>query len=190
MSKRALISVWDKTGVVELARALADAGYELISSGGTAASLRDAGLSVREVSEITKFPEMLDGRVKTLHPAVHAGLLADRTKSDHMATLAEHGIEPIDVVVANLYPFDSKVTASTPEPEAVELIDVGGPTMTRAAAKNFASVTIVCDPSDYRALAEEVRAGEISARTRRRLAAKAFRRLSEYDAAVASYLER
>lgn len=187
---RALISVWDKTGILELAGALADAGYEILSTGNTAASLREAGIAVTEVSAATGFPEMLDGRVKTLHPVIHGGLLADRSKPEHMDTIASHSIEPIDVVVSNLYPFDERVDGGTPLEEAVELIDVGGPSMTRAAAKNFASVAIVVDPADYAIVAAEIRSGGVKPATRRRLAAKAFRRLSEYDAAVAMYLER
>lgn len=186
--RRALISVYDKTGVVTLARGLSEAGCELVSSGGTAAELRAAGLEVREVSDLTDFPEMLDGRVKTLHPRVHAGILADRTKPEHMQTLERHGIGRIDLVVVNLYPFDDKVGPDTPEAEAVELIDVGGPSMVRGAAKNFVSVAVVCEPDDYPMVAVEVRAGGTTLETRRRLAAKAFARLAAYDAVVASWL--
>ncbi|HVE91820.1 MAG TPA: bifunctional phosphoribosylaminoimidazolecarboxamide formyltransferase/IMP cyclohydrolase [Actinomycetota bacterium] len=186
--KRALLSVYDKTGLVELARALSDSGAELVSSGGTASALRDAGLTVRDVSELTSFPEMLDGRVKTLHPAVHGGILADRSKPEHLRTLAEHGIEPIDLVVSNLYPFDIQVGPGTPEAEAVSLIDVGGPTMVRAAAKNHSSVAVVVDPEDYGEVASAAGAGGTTLETRKRLAAKAFTRLSAYDAAVGSWL--
>jgi phosphoribosylaminoimidazolecarboxamide formyltransferase/IMP cyclohydrolase len=181
---RALISVWDKTGVVDLARALAGKGVEIVSSGGTAAALRDAGIAVTDVSDVTGFPEMLDGRVKTLHPKIHAGILADRTNPGHLSTIESHGIGVIDLVVSNLYPFDEKVDATTPLDEAIELIDVGGPSMVRAAAKNHASVVVVVDPADY-AL---VQSGETTPETRRRLAAKAFARLAAYDAKVASYL--
>lgn len=186
--RRALLSVWDKSGIVEFARALADAGAELVSSGGTASALREAGLDVLDVSAVTGFPEMLDGRVKTLHPAVHAAILADRSKPEHMGTLAAHGIVPIDLVVANLYPFDRAVGPATTEAEAIELIDVGGPTMVRAAAKNYASVTVVVDPADYAVVLGEVRTGGIAIATRRRLAETAFRRLSSYDATVADWL--
>jgi len=186
--RRALMSVHDRSGIVEFARALIDAGAEIISSGGTANELRSAGLTVRDVAEVTGSPEMLDGRVKTLHPAIHGGVLADRSNPDHMRTLEERGIAPIDLVVCNLYPFDSQVDAGTPEHQAVELIDVGGPTMVRAAAKNFRSVGVVTDPGDYPLVALEVRAGGLTADTRRRLAAKAFRRLSAYDSAIADKL--
>lgn len=186
--RRALISVWDKSGVVELARTLQEAGAELVSSGGTAAELRTAGLEVRGVSELTGSPEMLDGRVKTLHPRVHGGILADRSKTEHMDALREHRIGPIDLVVSNLYPFDREVTPDTVPEEAVELIDVGGPSMVRAAAKNFASVGVVVDPDDYPMVAVEIRSGGLTAETRRRLAAKAFARLSAYDAAVAEWM--
>ncbi|HVL82132.1 MAG TPA: bifunctional phosphoribosylaminoimidazolecarboxamide formyltransferase/IMP cyclohydrolase [Actinomycetota bacterium] len=185
--RRALISVWDKTGVVELAAALSEQGTALVSSGGTATTLREAGLHVQDVSDLTGFPEMLDGRVKTLHPAVHGAILADRSKPDHMSTISAHGIEPIDLVVVNLYPFDRQVSEDTPEAEAVSLIDVGGPTMVRAAAKNFASVGVVVDPDDYERVAEEAAAGGLTLSTRRRLAGKAFSRLSAYDAAVSTW---
>ena len=184
---RALVSVWDKTGVVDLVRALVDSGAEIVSSGGTAGSLREAGFDVRDVSELTGFPEMLDGRVKTLHPAVHGGILADRTKAEHMSTLEQHGIGAIDLVVVNLYPFDHQVTIDTAEADAVSLIDVGGPTMVRAAAKNFASVGVVVDPSDYERVCAEAAEGGLTMSTRRRLAGKAFARLSAYDASVATW---
>src|SRR5919198_452745 len=174
--RRALVSVSDKTGVVEFARGLARMGVEIVSTGGTAVSLREAGLQVRDISEVTGFPEILDGRVKTLHPRVHAALLAVRDDARHMATLAEHKIEPIDLVVCNLYPFE-KVAAregSTHE-EIVENIDVGGPTMIRAAAKNYGGVAVVTDPSQYAEVLEEFRAsGGPSLSTRERLAAAAF----------------
>lgn len=174
--ERALLSVYDKTGIVDLARTLAAAGTELVSSGGTATTLREAGLDVKDVSEITGFPEMLDGRVKTLHPAVHGGILADRSKPDHLETLEAHGIGRIDLVVVNLYPF-----ASAP---GVELIDVGGPTMVRAAAKNHDAVAVVVDPADYGLVAK----GETTLEQRRALAAKAFASLSAYDARIAAWL--
>ncbi|MGH7860250.1 MAG: bifunctional phosphoribosylaminoimidazolecarboxamide formyltransferase/IMP cyclohydrolase, partial [Candidatus Binatia bacterium] len=184
---RALISVYDRTGVVELAHALRDGGWEIVASGGTAKALRDAGLDVTDVSDVTGFPEMLDGRVKTLHPKIHGGILADRNEPDHMRTIGEHGIEPIDLVVSNLYPFDRAVTNETAEADAIELIDVGGPSMVRAAAKNFSSVAVVTDPADYAEVIAQVRSGAIDLETRRRLAGKAFAVLSAYDGAVAKW---
>ena len=185
--RRALISVYDKTGVLELARALVELGAEIVSSGGTASSLRDEGLTVVDVSDITKFPEMLDGRVKTLHPNLHGGILADRDKPEHMSTIEEHAIAPIDLVVCNLYPFDKKVVASTPDSEAVPLIDVGGPSMVRAAAKNHGSVGVIVDVGDYERVIAELRDGGLTFETRRALAAKAFSHLSAYDAAIAEW---
>ncbi|MEX2393435.1 MAG: bifunctional phosphoribosylaminoimidazolecarboxamide formyltransferase/IMP cyclohydrolase [Actinomycetota bacterium] len=184
---RALLSVGDRTGLVELARALVDAGAELVASGGTAQALREAGFTVIEVADVTGFPEMLDGRVKTLHPMLHGGILADRSKDEHMATIAEHGIVPIDLVVCNLYPFDKKVEADTPDAEAVPLIDVGGPSMIRAAAKNHGSVGVLVDPADYPSAIEEIAAGGLTFETRRALAGKAFSHLSAYDAAIATW---
>jgi phosphoribosylaminoimidazolecarboxamide formyltransferase/IMP cyclohydrolase len=185
---RALISVYDKTGLVDLARALDGAGVELVSTGSTAGVIADAGLPVTPVHAVTGFPEILGGRVKTLHPAVHGGILADRDVPEHAATLDEHGIVPIDLVVSNLYPFartvaDPAVSAAA----AVEMIDIGGPTMVRAAAKNHAHVAIVVDPSDYAALAEQVAGDGIDAATRRRLAAKAFTHTAAYDAAIVTW---
>ncbi len=185
--RRALLSVWDKTGLVDLARALVGSGAEIVSSGGTAKALREAGIDVVDVSDVTGFPEMLDGRVKTLHPMLHGGILADRSKSEHMATIAEHGIEPIDLVVCNLYPFDRQVASGAPDSEAVPLIDVGGPSMVRAAAKNFESVAVVVSPDDYETVVTQTSEGGITAETRRLLAAKAFATLSAYDAAIANW---
>jgi phosphoribosylaminoimidazolecarboxamide formyltransferase/IMP cyclohydrolase len=185
--RRALISVFDKTGLVDLARALAESGAEVISSGGTAAALRDAGVDVREVSEVTDFPEMLDGRVKTLHPRIHGGILAIRGNDDHMRTIASHGVQPIDLVVSNLYPFDLRVSADTPEADAIELIDVGGPSMVRAAAKNFESVAVVVSPDDYSTVIAQIKEGGTNLETRRRLASKAFAILSAYDGAIARW---
>src|SRR6202167_17494 len=160
---RALLSVWDKTGLVELASGLAAHGVELVASGGTAAALSDAGIAHLEVADVTGFPEMLDGRVKTLHPRLHAGILADRSKPEHLAALAEHDITAIDLVVSNLYPFSSD--------PSIELIDIGGPSMLRGAAKNHAHVGIVTSPADYPALLDELRrTGALSDATRRRLA--------------------
>ena len=190
--RRALVSVYDKSGLAELAAGLAEAGVELVSTGSTAAAIRAAGVAVTEVSEVTGFPEILDGRVKTLHPAVHAGLLADRSKPAHAEALAQHGIAPIDLVVANLYPF--RETVADPEvsaAEAVEMIDIGGPAMVRAAAKNSAAVGVVVDAADYPAVLAEVREhGGLTAATRRRLAAKAFAHTAAYDADVAAWFAR
>jgi len=187
--RRALVSVYDKAGVAELATALADLGVELVSTGSTAGAIRAAGVAVTEVSAVTGFPEILDGRVKTLHPAVHAGILADRSKPAHRATLDEHGFAPIDLVVANLYPFAETVAATDDPAAIVEMIDVGGPTMVRAAAKNAASVAVVTDPSDYPALLDQLREAKgTTAAFRRRCAAKAFASTAAYDAAVAAWM--
>ncbi len=190
--RRALLSVWDKSGLVPLAQALAAAGVELISTGGTAKALRDAGLTVTDLSDYTGFPEMLDGRVKTLHPKVHGGLLYLRGNAAHEAAVQAQGIKPIDLVVVNLYPFEQ--TVARPNAllrEAIENIDIGGPSMLRSAAKNHESVTVVVDPADYPALAEQVRAaGHTTLDLRRRLAAKVFARTAAYDAAIAAHLEK
>jgi phosphoribosylaminoimidazolecarboxamide formyltransferase/IMP cyclohydrolase len=188
--RRALVSVHDKTGVVDFARALARLGVEILSTGGTARLLRDSGVAVRDVSEVTGFPEMLDGRVKTLHPAIHGGILARRDVPAHLEALARHEIPAIDLVVVALYPFETTVTRpGVTLAEAIEQIDVGGPTMIRAAAKNHASVAVVTDPSQYRGVLEELSArGELSDVTRFRLAQDAFRRTAQYDAAIAAYL--
>lgn len=191
---RALISVSDKTRVVEFASALADLGYEIISTGGTAALLTEAGLAVTAVSEITGCPEMLDGRVKTLHPAIHSGILAVRDCQEHLQALADNGFSLIDMVVVNLYPF-GKVTANPgcTLAEAIENIDIGGPAMIRSAAKNHQFVTVVIDAQDYQPLIDEIKAdtsGSVSAVTRRKLAVKAFQRTSEYDAAITEFLSR
>ena len=188
--RRALVSVHDKTGVVALARALADLGVEILSTGGTAGVLRESGVAVRDVSDVTGFPEMLDGRVKTLHPRIHGGILARREVPAHLEALARHDVPPIDLVVVTLYPFEA--TVARPDvtlAEAVEQIDVGGPTMIRAAAKNHASVAVVTDPGQYRAVLDELAAGgELCDATRFRLAQEAFRRTAQYDAAIAAYL--
>jgi phosphoribosylaminoimidazolecarboxamide formyltransferase / IMP cyclohydrolase len=176
---RALISVYDKTGLDDFARGLAELGWTFVSSGGTAAHLEELGLAVTKVEDLTQSPEMLGGRVKTLHPRVHAGILARRDEPEDMATLAEHGIEPFDLVCINLYPFEHD--------PSIELIDVGGPAMLRAAAKNFASVAAVCDQADYEPVLAEVRAGGISLKTRTRLAAKAFATTAGYDASIARW---
>ena len=189
--RRALLSVSDKTGIAELARGLAALGVELVSTGGTARTLIEAGLVVREVAELTGFPEMLDGRVKTLHPAIHGGLLARRGHPEHMRQLALHGIEPIDLVAVNLYPFEQTAARSRASfDEIVENIDIGGPAMIRAAAKNHAGVAVLVDPAQYAPVRDELqlRDGELSPETRRRLAQEAFRRTAQYDAAIAAWL--
>ncbi len=191
--RRALFSVSNKTGVVDFARALADAGVEILSTGGTAKALREAGIAVKDVSEFTGFPEMLDGRVKTLHPRIHAGLLALRDHAGHAATMKQHGLEWIDLVCVNLYPFEEAIARpDVAFEEAVENIDIGGPTMLRAAAKNHKFVTVVADPADYaRVLAEfREREGETSDALRLELAQKVFARQALYDAAIAGYLAR
>jgi phosphoribosylaminoimidazolecarboxamide formyltransferase/IMP cyclohydrolase len=188
--RRALVSVHDKTGIVDFARDLAKHGVEILSTGGTARLLREAGIPVRDVSEVTEFPEMLDGRVKTLHPRIHGAILARRDVPEHLATLERHGIPPIDLVVVSLYPFEATVARpGVTLAEAIEQIDVGGPTMIRAAAKNHASVAVVTDPSQYRSVLDEITTrGEVSAASRARLAREAFRRTAQYDAAITQYL--
>ena len=187
---RALISVYDKTGVVEFARRISEAGYELVSTGGTHRTLTDeGGLPVRQVADVTGSPEILDGRVKTLHPVIHGGLLARRESSEQMAELSSHGIEPIDLVVVNLYPFVATISRpGVTLDDALENIDIGGPTMLRAAAKNFPSVAVIVDPEDYAWVAEKLASDGLNEDERRGLAAKAFRHVSEYDAAVTDYL--
>jgi phosphoribosylaminoimidazolecarboxamide formyltransferase / IMP cyclohydrolase len=184
---RALISVSDKAGVAELARGLSELGVEIISTGSTAATIRDAGVSVREVADVTGFPEMMDGRVKTLHPAVHAGILADRSKPPHMEELAAQGITPIDLVVVNLYPFERTVAAGAADEEIVEQIDIGGPTLVRAAAKNYRSVAIVVSPERYEELLEALRSDALDEDRRRTLAAEAFEHVAAYDAAISGW---
>jgi phosphoribosylaminoimidazolecarboxamide formyltransferase/IMP cyclohydrolase len=189
--RRALLSVWDKTGLVEFARELRGFGVELLSTGGTAKALRDAGLEVRDVSEVTGFPEMLDGRVKTLHPRIHGGLLAVRDDESHVAALREHGIEQIDLVVINLYPFEETIAREgTTLEEAIEQIDIGGPAMIRSAAKNHRDVAVVVLTSNYSAVLEEMREheGSTSFQLRSKLALRAFQRTSIYDAAISAYL--
>src|SRR5213079_3273899 len=191
--RRAILSVTDKTGLADFARQLSKMGVELISTGGTAKMLRDSGVSVKDISELTGFPEMLDGRVKTLHPKIHGGILHRRENASHRTAVAEHGIEPIDMVVVNLYAFEK--TAAKPGvhfEELVENIDIGGPSMIRSAAKNFHDVAIVTSPDDYNAIAEEMSkyGGALSSETKWRLAQKAFATTAAYDSAIASTLER
>ncbi|MFQ5768321.1 MAG: bifunctional phosphoribosylaminoimidazolecarboxamide formyltransferase/IMP cyclohydrolase [Acidobacteriota bacterium] len=188
--RRALLSVFRKDGIADFAGRLAALGFEIISTGGTARHLMDSGIKVTPVEEVTGFPEILHGRVKTLHPLIHAGILFRRRDAAHLAALRQHGIVPIDVVVANLYPFaETAARSQATEDERVEMIDIGGPAMVRAAAKNHASVTVLVDPADYDAVLQEFSAsGDTSPASRRRLAARAFRHCAVYDAAVAAWL--
>ncbi|MDB6111142.1 MAG: phosphoribosylaminoimidazolecarboxamide formyltransferase/IMP cyclohydrolase [Pedosphaera sp.] len=191
-TQRALLSVSDKTGLIPLAQALIQAGVELISTGGTAKSLRDAGLTVMDLSAYTGFPEMMDGRVKTLHPKIHGGLLYIRGNATHEAAAQTHGIQPIDLVVVNLYPFEQTVAKpNVTLHEAIENIDIGGPSMLRSAAKNHESVTVVVDPADYAEVARQItETGGTTLELRRKLAAKVFTRTAEYDAAIAAHLAK
>lgn len=185
---RALLSVSDKTGLLDFAKGLQTLGWELISTGGTARTIRDAGIPVRDVSDVTQFPEMLDGRVKTLHPVVHGGLLARRDVPEHMAAIAEHGIAPIDLVAVNLYPFRQTAARKGVAPEdVIEQIDIGGPSMLRSAAKNFASVTTVVDPDDYASVLSMLTHGDNDLDFRRNLAAKVFEHTAAYDSAIAAW---
>ena len=186
--RRALVSVYDKTGLEELGRALAAAGVEVVSTGSTAARLRDAGVEVTPVDQLTGFPECLDGRVKTLHPKVHAGILADLRLDDHAEQLRELGIEPFDLVVVNLYPFHETVRSGATPDEVVEQIDIGGPTMVRAAAKNHPSVAVVVEPASYPAVIDALAGGGFSLDQRKTLAAKAFQHTAWYDIGVSSWM--
>jgi len=187
---RAILSVSDKRGLAEFARGLAELGWEIVSTGGTARALREAGIEVRDVSDVTSHPEMMDGRVKTLHPAVHAGILARRNVAADMRALEEMGYGTVDLVAVNLYPFEQTVAAGATLAEAIEQIDIGGPSMLRSAAKNHESVLVVTDPADYSVVLDALRAGSVDIALRRRLAQKAFARTAEYDAAIAAYLAR
>ncbi|MEM1350988.1 MAG: bifunctional phosphoribosylaminoimidazolecarboxamide formyltransferase/IMP cyclohydrolase, partial [Pseudomonadota bacterium] len=188
--RRALLSVSDKTGLVPFGRALVDLGVELLSTGGTAAALRDAGLTVTDVSEVTGFPEMMDGRVKTLHPAVHGGLLALRDEAAHVEAMLAHDIAPIDLVVVNLYPFEATVAKGATYNEAIENIDIGGPAMIRSAAKNHRYVAVVVDVEDYAAVLKEAEAqsGHTSYALRQKLAQTAYARTAGYDTAVSTWM--
>src|SRR6185369_350415 len=190
--QRALLSVSDKTGLVPFAQTLAASSVELISTGGTAKTLRNAGLKVKDISEHTGFPELLDGRVKTLHPKVHGGLLYIRGNDAHESAVKAHDIKPIDLVVVNLYPFEQTVAKpNVPLHEAIENIDIGGPSMLRSAAKNHESVTVVVDPADYSEVAEQIsETGGTTLELRRKLAAKVFARTAEYDGAIAAHLAK
>ncbi len=186
--RRALVSVYDKTGLDELARGLHESGVEIVSTGSTAARIRDLGVPVTPVDEVTGFPEILGGRVKTLHPHVHAGLLADQSDAEHLRTIEELGIAPFQLLVSNLYPFAETVASGAGQSEIVEQIDIGGPAMVRASAKNHASIAVVTDPARYGEVLAAVRAGGFDLAARRRLALAAFRQTAAYDIAVASWL--
>ena len=193
MSKiaRALISVSNKKGIAEFAKVLQAMGIEILSTGGTAKTLRDSGIAVKDVSEHTGFPEMLDGRVKTLHPKIHGGLLSRRDNPKDMEEIRKHGIDTIDMVVVNLYPFEETISrAGVSFAEAIENIDIGGPAMLRSASKNFQDVAVIVDPSDYENIINEMQKmnGDLSYRTRLELAKKVFRHTSRYDAIIADYL--
>ena len=187
--RRALLSVSDKTGLVPFARRLQAHGVALMSTGGTARALREAGFDVTDVSAVTGFPEIMDGRVKTLHPLIHGGLLGRRDQSDHRAAMETHGIGPIDLLAVSLYPFEDMVASGADPDTVIENIDIGGPAMIRSAAKNYAFVTVLVDPADYDAVSDAMdqQAGAVSAGHRRQLAAKAFRRTAAYDAAIGGW---
>jgi len=188
--RRALLSVFYKEGVVDLARALIDQGAEILSTGGTKSALEEAGIEVVEVADYTGFPEMMDGRVKTLHPMIHGGLLGRRGDASHIAAMEEHGIGPIDLVCVNLYPFEETVASGADAEAIIEKIDIGGPSMLRSAAKNHESVAVVCDPEDYARVSEEIRAGGTTLELRKELAGKVFARTGEYDQAIGQWFGR
>jgi phosphoribosylaminoimidazolecarboxamide formyltransferase/IMP cyclohydrolase len=187
---RALISLTDKSGIEDFAKALTEMGIEILSTGGTAKKMRDNGIPVTDVSEFTGFPEMLDGRVKTLHPLVHGGILNQRENADHQQQCTEHGIKPIDIVAVNLYAFEKTVTdPKCTLGDAIENIDIGGPTLLRASAKNFQDVTVIVDPADYDQVLAEIReTGNTTLKTRFKLAVKVFQLTSAYDTAIADWL--
>jgi phosphoribosylaminoimidazolecarboxamide formyltransferase/IMP cyclohydrolase len=190
--ERALISLTDKAGIEDFASQLQEMGVEILSTGGTAKKMRDSGIKVMDVSEFTGFPEMLDGRVKTLHPKVHGGILAQKSNPDHLAQMETHGLLPIDLVAVNLYAFEK--TVADPDcslADAIENIDIGGPTMLRAAAKNYRDVTVLVDPADYPQVLSEMKAtGNTTLKTRFRLAAKVFALTSSYDTAISAWLDK
>ena len=186
--RRALLSVSDKTGLVAFAEGLVEAGFEILSTGGTARSLREAGIAVTDVSDVTGFPEIMDGRVKTLHPKIHGGLLARRDNDDHLAAMTDQDIGGIDLLAVNLYPFEDQLAKTDDFATLVEYIDIGGPAMLRAAAKNHDFVTVVCDPADYEDVLRELAEGDVTIGTRRRLAGKVFARTAAYDRAIAGWL--
>ena len=189
MIKRALVSVFDKNGILDFSKFLQEKGIEIVSTGGTYKHLKENGVNVIEVNEVTNFPEMLDGRVKTLHPIIHAGILAIRDNEEHMNTIKSKNIETIDMVIVNLYPFFQKVRENLSFDEKVEFIDIGGPTMLRAAAKNFKDVIVISDKDDYKAVMEEInKNGDVSVSLRKKLAGKVFNLMSAYDAAISNFL--
>ncbi len=190
--ERALISLTDKSGIEDFARTLQELGVEILSTGGTAKKLRESGIKVMDVSDFTGFPEMLDGRVKTLHPKVHGGILAQKDNPEHLRQMAEHGLKPIDLIAVNLYAFDKTVAdPACALANAIENIDIGGPTMLRAAAKNYRDVTVLVDPADYPQVISEMRAtGNTTLKTRFRLARKVFALTSRYDTAISAWLEK
>lgn len=191
--KRAIISVSNKKGIAEFAKELKSMGVEILSTGGTAKTLREAGIEVKEISEYTGFPEMLDGRVKTLHPKVHGGLLSRRNNPKDMEEIKKHGIDTIDMVVVNLYPFEETISKQGVSfEEAIENIDIGGPAMLRSSSKNFQDVVVIVDPSDYEKIIGEMKSlnGDVSYKTRLELAKKVFKHTSRYDGLISEYLER
>jgi len=191
--RKVIISVSNKAGIIELARELSKFGVEILSTGGTAKSLRESGLSVKDISEYTGFPEMLDGRVKTLHPKVHGGLLGRRSNPKHVSKMKEYHIDPIDMIIVNLYPFEETVARKDCTLEdAIENIDIGGPTMLRSAAKNYEDVTVIVDPADYPKVIAEMQKsnGAVSKETNFYLAKKVFQRTSQYDTAITQYLSK
>lgn len=189
MQKQALISVSDKSNLIDFAKFLMDKGYKILSTGGTFKHLQENGIEVTEVKEVTGFPEILDGRVKTLHPNIHGGIMARRSDQTHMQTLSEHNINPIDIVVVNLYPFFDKMNTGLTEAEMIEFIDIGGPSMLRSSAKNFYDVTVITEVEDYEKVKQEIEAeGQTTLETRRSLAGKVFNLTSAYDAAISSYI--
>ena len=189
MQKQALISVSDKSNLLEFAQFLVEQDYKILSTGGTYKHLQDNGIEVTEVKDVTGFPEILDGRVKSLHPAIHGGIMARRSDEKHMATIAEHGINPIDIVIVNLYPFFEKMNTGLSEAEMIEFIDIGGPSMLRSSAKNFYDVTVVTDVNDYETIINEIREnGSTSIATRKLCAGKVFNLTSAYDAAISTYI--
>jgi phosphoribosylaminoimidazolecarboxamide formyltransferase/IMP cyclohydrolase len=188
--KTALLSVYKKEGIVEFAKALTGLGIEIISSGGTARKLKEAGVKVTDISDFTGYPEMMDGRVKTLHPKVHGGILMDRDNPQHLKEAGENGIKPIDLVVANLYPFEETILKGASPKEAIENIDIGGPTLIRAAAKNFEHVLVVCNPKKYGQVLEEIKRGEISEKLRKELMIEAWEHIAHYDAVIEKYFRK
>ncbi len=190
--ERALISLTDKSGIEDFARALSAEGIEILSTGGTASKIRDAGIAVVDVSDFTGFPEMLDGRVKTLHPKVHGGILHQRANSEHLEQCSQYGLKPIDIVAVNLYAFEKTIAdPGCSLEDAIENIDIGGPTLLRAAAKNFQDVTVIVDPDDYVTVLNEIReSGNTSLKTRFRLATKVFALTSQYDTAIINWLQK